>query len=216
MPLPSQSILDRFSPPSPLSFNPHIRLHHTNDIFSLWEAWEKETGHHCPVPFWAIVWPGAYCLGQYIHRFPQLVRGKNIVEIGCGGAAAAITAMVAGAVSVLCNDTDPHALAMAHKNAALNNVNIKSCTDDFSQSKLLPANTDLVFIADLFYEKKITNTFIPLIQAWKQKGIEVIIADGERPFTPLDFLEPFHHRDIAVNKDIEGVAARSVTLYRWK
>jgi len=120
--MPSSVLLEEFCPLGPVTGCHEIRVRRSQAVFALWEAWEQEAGRLCPVPFWAVVWPAAQVLARFILDQPDIVRGKEVIEVGCGGAVASIAACKAGARTVTANDVDPVALEIACQNAAHNRV----------------------------------------------------------------------------------------------
>jgi predicted nicotinamide N-methyase len=122
--MPSQVLLDELCPFAPVTGCPEIQARTSPAVFALWEAWEKEAGQQCPVPFWAVVWPAARALARFVLDRPDLVRNREVMEIGCGGAVASIAAAKAGGRRVTANDIDPIAVAIAHQNATQNGVSI--------------------------------------------------------------------------------------------
>lgn len=74
------------------------------------------------------LWPAArLAIGALTSGWQRLqVQGRSVLEIGCGLAAAGLACAVLGASPVWLTDCDESALAMAERNAALNDV-YKSC-----------------------------------------------------------------------------------------
>ena len=60
---------------------------------------------------------------------PSLVRGRHVVDVGCGSGILSIAAAKMGALSVHGIDIDPLALSHAANNALLNNLNISFSTE---------------------------------------------------------------------------------------
>ena len=122
MKLPSEKLLNDFAPLTPVSTCPRIAVHQAPDFYRLWDALEHEQGSVCDVPFWAAVWPGAKSLSRYILNNPDLVKGKSILDLGCGSGVVSIAASKAGAVRVVANDIDPVALHIAERDFLANGV----------------------------------------------------------------------------------------------
>mgnify|MGYP000492354370 CR=1 FL=1 len=76
------------------------------------------------LPYWAFAWAAGQGLAHYILESPELVKGKRVLDFGCGSGLVGIAAAKAGAESVLCCDSDPLALQASQLNAQRNNVNI--------------------------------------------------------------------------------------------
>jgi predicted nicotinamide N-methyase len=211
--MPSPELLNRYCPFRSVPGCAQIQARQSSAVFDLWEAWEQETGGECPVPFWAVVWPGAMVLSKLLLEVPNLVKGREVVEIGCGGAAASIAARKAGAKNVTANDIDPVALAIAHENAARNGVEIH-----FSGERILTGSTargEVILFADFFYTKSESAAFTTLMADWRGLGSTILIGDGGRPFVPQDGREILREEQVEVDSDLEGRARRVVRILRY-
>ena len=212
--LPSLALLDRLCPLLPVPGCPEIKARQAADVYELWQAWEKEAGLECPVPHWAIVWPAAQVLARYLLDHSELVKGKKILEIGCGGAVTSISAKRSGALQVTANDIDPITLAVARKNALANLGEILFDETNWIGRKD-PPQVDLVLIADFFYLKTDSLLLTARLHEWKSQGLEIIIADGGRAFVPDLPGKILHTQDLAVNQDLEGKNQRQVKIFRF-
>lgn len=209
--LPPLGLLDQFCPFGPVDLCPELEARQCEQVFDFWEEWEKAMGSECPVPHWAIVWPAAALLARYLLDHPETVRGKTVAEIGCGGAVAAIAAMKCGAKQSLALDIDPLALYFAQGNAGANRTPI---TTHLSDSELFEGNApaEVILFADFFYDAS-HSAMIEKIRNWKQTAV-ILIADGERSFTPGKFSEVLLTRRLNVNLELEGVSERTVRILR--
>ncbi|RPI72106.1 MAG: methyltransferase, partial [Desulfobacteraceae bacterium] len=205
---------DRFCPLLPVPECPEIKARQAADVYKLWQAWEQEAGRECPVPHWAIVWPAAQVLARYLLDHPKIVKEKEILEIGCGGAVVSISAKRSGSRQVWANDIDPVTLAVARENASANQVDIVFDSMNRIGTRTLPA-VNLVLIADFFYMKTDSLMLTAQLHEWKNQGIEIIIADGGRAFVPAEYGEILHEQDQAVNHDLEGKNKRRVKIFRF-
>lgn len=86
------------------------------------------------LPYWAFAWAAGQGLANYILANPEWVRGKRVLDFGCGSGLVGIAAAKAGARSVVCCDTDPAALIATQENAQRNNVTVETVTDWLSAS----------------------------------------------------------------------------------
>src|SRR5690606_7325953 len=76
------------------------------------------------LPYWAFAWAGGRALAQWLRHNPQAVRGKRVLDFGCGSALVGIAAARAGAREVWVADLDSNAMLAAQHNAALNHVSL--------------------------------------------------------------------------------------------
>ena len=93
---------------------PEIKLHLITNDMDVWRSpFTANEGLFTEGdgPYWAIFWPGGQALVRHILNFPSLVRGKRVLDMGCGCGAASIAALLAGCQSCVANDIDINALA---------------------------------------------------------------------------------------------------------
>lgn len=134
-------------------------------------------------PYWAVAWPGGRALAHHVRTAPAVVRGRRVLEIGCGGAIAAIAAAQCGAAEVTAVDIDPLACLAARQNAAVNEVSLEVLHLDMLDAQV-EDRWDLILAADLWYER----FFAHRVSAWLRDracaGCEVLLADLGRAFLP--------------------------------
>ena len=210
---PSSALLERFAPLRFVPTCPEIVAYQALDVFALWEAWEEESGERQSTPFWAIAWPGAIALARALHAGAFRVQERRVLELGCGGAVAALAAARAGARPVVANDIDPVALHVARLNAEANRLTLEY--DDRDLGVLAdPPGADLVLAADLFYLKSHAAPLLGFLQRLRKRGADVVVADGGRDFTPRQGLEKFAESLVPADRAAEGVSSRPVRLLR--
>jgi predicted nicotinamide N-methyase len=88
-------------------------------------------------------------LARYLLAHPELVRGKRVLDFGCGSGVVAIAAALAGAREVVACDIDPLALAASRVNAVLNGVSL-TFAEDFH---VVAGELDLIIVADVLYDR---------------------------------------------------------------
>jgi predicted nicotinamide N-methyase len=204
-------LLARYAPLQPVSGCEPLLAHQASDVFALWLAWEEATGERHDVPFWATVWPAARVLARWLLDHPASVGGRRVLDFGCGGGVVAIAAAVAGAACVIANDIDPVALQVAQRNAAANGASL-DCTVANLLADFSFAPVDLVLVADLFYEKEQAVRTRHFLERLRAQGARVVIADAGRPFAPRTGVATLAHVRVEVDRNLEGVSEREVTL----
>jgi predicted nicotinamide N-methyase len=212
--MPSPELLDELCPFRPVTGCPGIQARTSQAVFALWEAWEKEAGQQCPVPFWAVVWPAAQVLARFLLNQPDLVRGREVIEIGCGGAVASIAARKASSRQVTANDIDPIALAIAHQNSAQNRVNLRFDSENRIENGSI-GQAQLVLCSDFFYTKLESLALAGLLDKWRQRSVTILIGDSGRAFVPKDYREVLWEEWVAVDSDLEGREKRAVRILRY-
>ena len=212
--MPSPELLNELCPFRPVTGCPEIQVRSSMAIFALWEAWEKEAGQECPVPFWAVVWPAARVLARFLLNQPDLARGLEVIEIGCGGGVASIAAAKAGARKVTANDIDPIALAIARENGAHNRVSLEFDSENRIETGSI-GQAQLLLCSEFFYLKLESLAFAGLLDRWKERSLTILIGDSGRAFAPKDYREVLWEESVDVDSDLEGKQKRLVRILRY-
>jgi predicted nicotinamide N-methyase len=209
--IPSDEFIAKFAPLRRVEGCENITVHQADDLFALWEAWEACANRICPTPFWAIAWPAAVVLARHILNHRHLVAGKTVVDLGCGGGLAGIAAARSGARRVIANDIDPVALDMTLRNAAANKVALEISPLNLTENTG-SVTANVILVADLFYHRTASAALVAFLRQQQKKGTEVIIADGNRPFTPATGITILLQETVPVSMELEGVPHREVRL----
>ena len=212
--MPSQELLDELCPFRPVTGCPELQVRKSDAVFSLWEAWEEEAGQECPVPFWAVVWPAAQVLARFLLDQPSLVKDREVIEIGCGGAVASIAAATAGARMVTANDIDPIAIEIARQNGDHNRVSLRFDSDNRTESGSV-GHAQVILCSDFFYNKVESLVLAGLFDKWREHSVTILIADGGRAFVPKDYREILREQEVEVDSDLEGKEKRTVRILRY-
>jgi predicted nicotinamide N-methyase len=128
-------------------------------------------------PYWAVLWRSGVALARELDRVA--LRGRRVVELGCGLAVPSIAAARAGA-DVLATDACEEALALAARNARANGVTIETARVDWREPGELVGRApfDLVLAADVLYERPSVALLLSLLP---RLAPEAWVADPGRP-----------------------------------
>ncbi|MEI9903132.1 MAG: 50S ribosomal protein L11 methyltransferase [Asticcacaulis sp.] len=137
-------------------------------------------GEDGPPPYWAYGWAGGTVLARHILDHPETVRGRRVLDIGCGSGVVAIAAALSGAGSVTACDSDDCALEATRLNAEANRVTITVKESDLSA---MP-DVDLVVGGDVFYSAEVAGRMTAFFERCVAAGIKVLIGDPYRVFLP--------------------------------
>jgi predicted nicotinamide N-methyase len=155
------------------------------------------------VPYWSVLWRSGVALAR--DAGDERLRGKRVVELGCGLGVPSLAAARAGA-TVLATDSEPDAVELVARNAELNGVELEAAVVDWTS----PAVTeelaargpfDLVLAADVLYERPTVARMLSLLPrlapaAW--------LADPARPTCEV-FLEQARERGWETETATRGV-----------
>ncbi|XP_028039350.1 electron transfer flavoprotein beta subunit lysine methyltransferase-like [Bombyx mandarina] len=142
----------------------------------LWRAKEDESPFRDP--FWAFYWPGGQATARYILDNQDLVKDRNVLDIGCGCGAGSIAAAKMKAKYVLANDIDHYALAATHLNANLNGVLIDTSSKNLIGTKCEEFN--VILIGDMFYDDDFSHTLFEWLIKLHEAGKTILIGDPGR------------------------------------
>jgi predicted nicotinamide N-methyase len=205
----------------PCLFVPEIRLHMATEVTPLWhatQAWLQ--ARDVDVPFWSVPWAGGQALARFILDNPDNVRGKRVVDFGCGSGLVALACARAGASVVHGIDVDPLAEAAALLNADANAVALRiTCADVVNDEAaprqpadpllfpLGPATTDVLVAGDVWYDAAAAARFGPFLARLAKAGVRILLGDPERLYVPpgLDELACF---DVLTYADLEASRIR--------
>jgi predicted nicotinamide N-methyase len=178
------------------------------------------------IPYWADLWASAIGLSRYLVDNQTFVKGKDVLEIGCGLGLPAIVAGELGAGHTIATDYLPEALDFAQlnwqQNLPLENVEFKvldwrNIPKNFSKNvsetservgeEAPQYKADILLAADVAYEKR---AFEPLLNAFHQlvkPDGKILIAEPNR-FISKDFFENLTNQGFRVEKTTLEVARR--------
>jgi len=182
---------------------PEIRLYQASEPIAAWQHTERATGRTgLDPPFWAFAWAGGQALARYLLDHPEAVAGRQVIDVASGSGLVAIAAALAGAAAVTAYDIDPLAAAAITLNAAANGVAIQAvCADVLTQAAPPAPATDLVLVADAFYEQDLAGQVLAFLDRCHARGAAVLAGDFGRRYLPQARLVPL------TSYDVPGLAA---------
>lgn len=134
-------------------------------------------------PYFGTVWTSGRALAQWIAEHPALVRGRRVVEVGCGlGLAALVAARLGGHVHAC--DAHPDVEALLRRNAALSDVVVTYHRGDVADPEALLAAVgpcDLVLASDVVYEPALARQVAPALARLCRPRGRILLADPGRP-----------------------------------
>jgi predicted nicotinamide N-methyase len=195
---------------APVPFVPELLLHQADEPIALWERTEAGRGEQ-PPPFWAFAWAGGQALARYLLDAPDLVRGREVLDLATGSGLVAIAAARAGARTVTANDIDPLALAAAGANAAANGVRLRLAEGDLLQTD---DRYGVVLAGDVCYSRDMAGRMLAFLRRAAAAGSLVLIGDPGRAYLPTADLTAAAAYDVPVAEALESVPVRRTTVWR--
>ena len=145
-----------------------------------WYTRSLQEGNNPAFPYWTKVWISALGMVEYLSRNPELVWGKEVLEVGAGlGLPSLYAAQFARRVIV--SDYLPDAVELLNVNIEnLNNVSALLLDWRDIPSSLKP---EVLLLSDINYEPEAFEDLIKMIRHFLSLGTHIIIATPERIMT---------------------------------
>jgi predicted nicotinamide N-methyase len=212
---PADQIIRDSAQLSSVPLVPEIRLYQASEPMSVWQHTERATGRAgLDPPFWAFAWAGGQALARYLLDHPGTVTGRRVIDIASGSGLVAIAAALAGAAAVTAYDIDPLAAAAITVNAAANGVPVPAvCADVLTEDDLPAPGTDLVLVADAFYERDLARQVLRFAERSQARGVAVLAGDFGRAYLPRARLAPLASYDISGLGTLEDADVKRTTVW---
>ena len=131
-------------------------------------------------PYWSFCWGSGLALAERLLNGAHSIKGKTVLDFGCGSAVVGIAAALAGAAKVIACDIDPLALKASALNAIENGVELEYLDDFFT----FDGKVDILFASDVLYDPDNRA----LVQRFREVADEVVVADSRvKDFAELGF-----------------------------
>jgi predicted nicotinamide N-methyase len=124
------------------------------------------------LPYWAELWPAATALAEAL---PD-VRGRRLVELGCGLGVTSLVAAAKGA-SVTATDWAPEAIELLRQNARRNAIALRAEVRDWREP--WAERFDLALAADVLYERR---NVAPLLERLRSLAPLALVGLAGRPY----------------------------------
>ncbi|CAA0093952.1 Ribosomal protein L11 methyltransferase [Zhongshania aliphaticivorans] len=183
---------------------PEMSLYLLSEDFPQHDLSPEQTQRIMNYPaYWCFCWASGQVMARYIFDHPELLRGKRVLDFGCGSGVAAIAAKMAGALEVIACDLDVDAIKSSRANAVLNKVELTYCDDFFANDDCY----DVILVADVLYDR----ANLPLLDAFLARAPKVLVADSRvkdfcvEGYQWLDFQQATTVPDLAESEEFSRV-----------
>lgn len=191
---------------------PELRLHLATEVTPIWQATEESLARFgTPPPFWAFAWAGGQALARYIIDHPELVAGRDVLDLASGSGMVAIAAAKSGASRVTAADIDPFAAAAIGLNAALNGVAVSVESRDLLDRG--PVGWGVVLAGDVCYEEPMASRILGLLRRTASRGRLALLGDPGRAYLPRSGLVELARYMVPTSKELEDREAREGVVY---
>jgi predicted nicotinamide N-methyase len=196
---------------APAPFVPEIRLHQADEPIGLWELTEGEFRSEQPPPFWAFAWAGGQALARHVLDHPDLVAGRQVLDLAAGSGLVAIAAAKAGAAAVRAVEIDPRAVAAIALNATENAAAVTADLGDILDGDA--GDAEVVLAGDVFYSKAMADRVTRFLLRAARAGALVLVGDPGRAFLPRERFRAVATYDVPVPPALETVSVKHTTVW---
>lgn len=133
-------------------------------------------------PYFGVVWPSSLALCGFLlqKKWSQFIRGKSLLELGCGLALPSMVAARLGA-HVLATDFHPDVPRFLEQNIIQN----EPCDLRFADGAVIPSKSegfDFVIASDVLYESPMVENFAAMITSKAHPQSIAVVSDPGRPY----------------------------------
>jgi len=187
---------------------PEIMLHLGTEVTPLWHATVTTLQDgDVPPPFWAFAWAGGQALARYLLDNPEIVAGREVLDIGSGSGIVAIAAAKAGAAAVTAAEIDPFAAAAIALNAPLNDVSLKIETRDLLDRGA--AGWGAALAGDVCYEEPMASRITAFLRRIAARaGRVALLGDPGRAYLPREGLAERARYLVPTSRELEDREGR--------
>ncbi|KAF9087120.1 Protein fam86a [Mortierella sp. GBA35] len=152
-------------------------------------------------------WEASYWLAEHIIAHPELLAGKNVVDVGCGVGFLGIACALLGAKKVALTDGNHDVLAMVQQNIGYNNVPCPTTAslldwESFTDEQIAALEAEILILSDLTYDPTNIVPLVSVLKALLVPGVDAYMSSAIRnPQTFVDFFIRIREECVGVQID---------------
>ena len=164
-------------------------------------------------PYFGVCWPSSSALAQWLVEFHrETLRGKRVLELGCGLALPSFTAATLGAVT-LATDNHPFVEEFFQRNWRHNGTQgVRFENLDWRAPGAKLPEVDWVMASDVLYDGQTADALADFLAAHLGDRARAAIVDPDRPFLER-FLERVENNGFPAMKHVLPALPNAPRLY---
>lgn len=167
--------------------------------------------HLCP--YFGVLWPASQALSQYLLENVHLIKGKRVLELGCGLGLPSLVATHLGA-SALATDYHPDVEEYFLRNCRHSSLECAYQRVNWREGNNLIGEFDVVIGSDILYEPKHSNEVADGLRKFVKPGGTIILADAGRPHLK-PFLNVMNSEGLKEEKSLIHVEDKDILLFKF-
>ena len=133
-------------------------------------------------PYFGVLWPAAQGLSIYLSKMGEWLKGKTVIELGCGLALPSMVCAKLGA-KVTATDFHPDVPKFLARNLKNNKIDINYVSMDWRKDRL--GTFDFVVASDVLYENKHPRDVAESFASHCHKESTILLADPGRSYLQI-------------------------------
>lgn len=156
-------------------------------------------------PYFGILWPAAEALAIYLSENPQIIKGKSILELGCGLGYPSLVATHLGA-NVLASDFHPDVEEYFQRNCRHSNIICNYLRLNWREDTQEIGRFDLVMGSDVLYESQHPHEVARGLLRFLKPGGKVLLSDPGRSYLQqfINAMKDLGFREELTSVNVEG------------
>ncbi|KAG0243803.1 Protein fam86a [Actinomortierella wolfii] len=156
-------------------------------------------------------WEASYWLAEYLITHPDLLAGKNVIDLGCGVGFLGLACSMFGSKKVILTDGNTEVLQMAQKNITYNNTlcPVTTCLldwENFTKEQVASLEAEVIIMSDLTYDPTNIKPLVSILKAIFNKGVVGYMSSAIR--NPKTFEDFFH----AIRSECSNIDIKEINL----
>jgi predicted nicotinamide N-methyase len=162
-------------------------------------------------PYFGVLWPAAEGLAIFLSENPHLVKGKKVLELGCGLGFPSLVAAQIGS-DILATDFHPEVEEYFKRNCRHSVLNCDYQRLNWREDKTDIGRFDVVMGSDILYESKHPREVALGLSRFLKPGGKILLADPGRAYLGK-FLEAAKNLGFQQEEAKIQVEAKDILLY---
>lgn len=162
-------------------------------------------------PYFGIFWHASEALGVYLNDHPEVVKGKTVLELGCGlGFPSMVAAHLGGKVLA----TDFHPLVAEYFARNCLHSQVESGYQRLNWREETAGKYDVVMGSDVLYESQHPKDVANALLKFVKPGGKILLSDPGRNYLPK-FLQAMKDAGIPETNEMVSVGEKVCLVYEF-
>ncbi len=162
-------------------------------------------------PYFGILWEASVGLSEYLARYPELVRNKTVLELGCGlGLPSLVSSHLGG--FVLATDFHPDVEDYFKRNCRHSSVSCQYQRLNWREEGL--GQFDVVLGSDVLYESRHPQEVAQGLLKFMKPGGTILLSDPGRAYVSK-FLSAMEFLGFREEMDLISIDAKEIFIFKF-